>query len=336
MTACWRTYFSLALAIVFILCSLPVSAQTTTGTLSGTVTGDKDAPLAGVAISAISPSQRYSTTTNAQGFFSLTGIVPDTYVVTYTAAGYQVFSLPGVTVSIGQAVAISEHLQRTLKTIGGVSARSQGSAFQPQQTQDTYTVGTQQMSTILGKNNATSESSLLAAIPGASFDSSGYPVLRGGRENEEGFQFEGIPYVDPFTNQFVNSLTLNGAAQFQVTPGAGDASNGNAGTGAINIVAKRGTNPPFGQLEGDVYAGRSQQFARAEYGYASPTGKISTYTAFQRDHTGSVQYGPGGSDALLLGRLYAGRNNQLGTDFIENAVYRFGKDNSQSFQFFYE
>lgn len=332
---CWRTIFSLALALVFVFSSLPVSAQSTTGTLSGTVSGDKNAPLAGVTVKAVSPSQQYSTVTNAQGFYSITGVVPDTYVVSYTLSGYQPFQATGVTVSIGQSVTVSEQLERSLTKIGGTTARSASSAFQPQQTADTYTVGTQQMTTILGKANGTNESNLLAAIPGASFDSSGYPVLRGGRENEEGFQFEGIPYVDPFTNQFVNSLNLNGAAQFQVTPGAGDASNGNAGTGQINIVAKRGTNPPFGGLEGNVYAGRSEQFAQGEYGFATPNGKFSSYSSFQRSRIGGFHYGPSGTDAQLIGELY-GRNNEALNDFVENAVYHFGKDNSQSLQFFYE
>ena len=332
----WRTICSLALAIAFFLCSLPAAAQSTTGTLSGTVTGDKGAPIAGATVNAASPSQQYTTKTNAQGFYSITGVVPDTYVVTFTGGGYQSFAANGVTVSIGQSVQLNEQLNRTLTKIGGTTARSASSAFQPQQTQDTYTVGNSQITTILGKANATNEANLLASIPGASFDSSGYPVLRGGRENEEGFQFEGIPYTDPFTNQFVNSLTLNGYSQFQVTPGAGDASNGNAGTGAINIVAKRGTNPPFGNLEGDVYAGRSEQFAHGEYGFASPGGRFSTFTTFQRERLGSQKYGPGGTDALKIGRLYSGRNNSWLNDFIENAVARFGKDNGQSLQFFYE
>ena len=333
--SCWRTICSLALALVFVFCSLPVSAQTTTGTLSGVVTGDKGAPVAGVAVTAVSPSQQYSTKSNGQGFYSITGVVPDTYVVSFSVPGYQPFQATGVTVSIGQSITLSEQLQRTLTKIGGTTARSASSAFQPQQTADTYTVGTQQITTILGKSNGTNEANLLAAIPGASLDSSGYPVLRGGRENEEGFQFEGIPYTDPFTNQFVNSLNLNGAAQFQVTPGAGDASNGNAGTGAINIVAKRGTNPPFGGVEGDVYAGHSEQFAQGEYGFATPNGRFSTYSSFQRDHVGGFHYGPAGIDDGKIGQLY-GRNNQSLNDFVENAVFRFGKDNSQSVQFFYE
>jgi hypothetical protein len=331
-----RTILSLALAIVFVTgSSLPVVAQSTTGTLSGTVTADTGQKLGGVTVSAVSPSQSYTTKTDANGFYSITGVSADTYTVSFKVAGYVLSTLNGITVAAGQGATVSQTLTKQLTEIGRTTAHSPASAFQPQQVQDTYTIGQTQMANVLGKKNGTDETSLLASIPGASFDSSGYPVLRGGRENEEGFQFEGIPYTDPFTNQFVNSLVLNGAGQFQVTPGAGDASVGNAGTGTINIVAKRGTRPAFGSLEYDTYAGYANHELHAEYGFATPNGRFSNYASFFGDRISNFQYGPHGTPALLINDLY-GRNNQWLNDVVENAVYKFGRDNSQSLQFFYE
>jgi hypothetical protein len=333
-----RTILSLALALAFMLCSfVPAAAQTTTGTINGTITGQNGTPLSGVAVTAVSPSQRYAATTNANGFFSLTGVVPDTYQITLLHTGYQNATVDGVTVTPGQSVSVTQTLSQQLANIGRTSSRSGGSAFQPQQTQDTYTVTTDQINTILGKSNGTNEANLLASIPGASFDAGGYPVLRGGRENQEGYQFEGINYTDPFTNQFVNSLLLHGASQFQVTPGAGDASTGNAGTGAINVIAKRGTNPHFGQFEYDVYGGRSEQTGNAEYGWASPDGRLSSYTTFYKDRTGGYHYGANGAPAGYFGQgtIFNGRRDGSTEDFLENAVYRFGRNNNQSLQFFY-
>jgi hypothetical protein len=334
-----RTIVSLALAVSVMLCSvIPATAQTTTGTISGTITGQNAAALSGVGVNAVSPSQHYTATTNASGFFSLTGVVPDTYAITLTRQGYQTATVDGVTVSPGQAVSVSQVLSQQLTNIGRTSSRSGGSAFQPQQTQDTYTVTTDQINTVLGKSNGTNEANLLASIPGASFDSLGYPVLRGGRENQEGYQFEGINYTDPFTNQFVNSLILHGASQFQVTPGAGDASTGNAGTGAINVIAKRGTHPAFGQLEYDLYSNRSQQQANAEYGFATPNGRFSTYTTFLESRIGGLHYGGNGTPAgyFSQGTIFGATRDQYFSDFLENAVMKFGRDNNQSLQFFYD
>jgi hypothetical protein len=327
---------SLALLLAFVLCSMPSAfAQTTTGNITGTVTDSQgNTKLAGVAISATSPSGRYSATTDQNGFYSISGVSPDTYTITFTTRGYETYTLTGVTVVQGGAANTPVALNKSLQNIGRTVARSTSGAFQPAQTTDQYNVGQQAITTVLGKSGGSNEANLLASIPGASFDSSGYPVLRGGREYEEGFQYEGIDYTDAFTHQFTNSLILNGAQNFQVSPGAGDASIGNAGTGAINVVAKRGTNPHFGRLEGDIYAGRFSHELDGEFGWASPNGRYSNYSSVFMNR-GSYHYGGPGQDPNSLGAFFTGRTYQWSNDIINNFVYKFGKDNSQSFQFFY-
>ena len=237
-----RLIVGVLLAIALFVNSAGTLLAGTTGTISGTVTdGKTGAPLAGVRVTAVSPTGQYSSKTDAKGFVSFTGVSPDTYTVSFEITGYQPASLTGVNVFADQIAQVTTGLQKSLKTIGSVSARSPGGAFQPTQTQDTYTVSSSQITTQLGKANAVSETDLLVSLPGASLDSSGYPVLRGGRENEEGFQFEGIDYTDAFTSQFINSLAINpGIGELQLIPGAGDASQGNTGTGVINLISKRG------------------------------------------------------------------------------------------------
>jgi Carboxypeptidase regulatory-like domain/TonB dependent receptor len=332
-----RSVLTFALLLAFVLCSMPSAfAQTITGNIQGTVTASQaNTKLAGVTVTAVAPSGRYTATTDSNGFFSINGVTPDTYNVTFTRTGYETYTVSGVTVVQGQVANVSSALNQSLQRIGRTQARSTTGAYQPSQTTDQYNVGTQQITTALGKQGGANESNLLASIPGASFDSSGYPVLRGGRETEEGFQFEGIDYTDAFTHQFVNSLVLNGASNFQVTPGAGDASQGNVGTGSINIVAKRGTHPAFGQFEGDVRAGRYEHELRGEYGWASPNGRYSDYasTLFDRN---AYNYGGNGAGPLLLGAYFTGRTLDTLNEVTNNFVYKFGRDNNQSLQFFYD
>ncbi len=311
-------------------------AQTVTGTISGFVTSSQEnMKLAGVTITAVAPSARYNAKTDQSGFFSINGVTPDTYTLTFAADGYEGFRLEGVTVVQGQIANASSVLNKSLVKIGRTGSRSTSGAFQPTQTTDQYNVGTQQISTVLGKSGGANEAALLASIPGASFDVNGFPVLRGGRETEEGFQFEGIDFTDAFTHQFVNSLILNGASNFQVTPGAGDASIGNVGTGAINIVAKRGTRPAFGQLEGDLRAGRYEHELRGEYGWASANGRFSEYASVFLDRN-AYNYGGNGANPLLIGAYFTGRTSDSANDVVNNFVYKFGRDNSQSLQVFYD
>jgi hypothetical protein len=311
-------------------------AQTVTGTIQGTVTaGQANTKLAGVAVSAVAPSGRYSATTDQNGFFTIQGVSPDTYSVTFTRTGYETFTLQGVTVQQGQISNVSSSLNQSLTRIGRTQARSTAGAFQPTQTTDQYNVGATQITTALGKSTGSTEADLLAQIPGASFDSSGYPVLRGGREYEEGFQYEGIDYTDAFTHQFTNSLIINGAQNFQVQPGAGDASVGNAGTGAINVVAKRGTQPAFGLLEGDIYSGIYDHEVHGEYGWASPNGRFSNYSSIYADRTGFYNTGSG-QDPISIGRFFGGTKYEWDQDVLNNFFYKWGKDNNQSFQFYYQ
>lgn len=322
-----------------------LSSQTlaagTTGTLSGTVTaGDTKTPLAGALVTATSPTGRYTAHTDARGFFSFTGVTPDTYTVAIAAGGYDAVSVSGVTVFADQQQQVSQTLTKSLTQIGRTRAtqRSVGTAFQPAQTTDTYTVTSQQIDTVLGKKFNSDETTLLGSLPGVTFDSSGYPTLRGGRVTEEGFQFEGIDYTDAFLSQFVNTLSLTGQGSLQLTPGAGDATSGNTGTGIINLIAKRGSYPAFGTFDAEVGGGEyAHQFA-FEYGTASPNGRFSDYLAFTGERVVS-HYGyndNSGNAARDLNIFYTGRSYFTGDNTVNNFVYRFGHDNSQSLQVFYQ
>ena len=330
-----RGIIGMALISAFVASlAAPVLADTTTGNISGTVTANGH-PLANVTVTASAPSGKYTSKTDAAGFYSIFGIQPDTYTVTFSLGGYGDVSTAGVTVNPTITATINTTMSAQLTKIGSVTTRSSGvGAFQPQQPQDTYSVNANQIETILGKSHAVSETNLIISLPGASLDSSGYPVLRGGRENDEGFQYEGIDYTDAFTHQFVNSLALNGVQNFQLSPGAGDASVGNVGTGQINATVKRGTFPAFGSFEGDIRGPIFDHFFSGEYGFATPTGSFSSYSSLEADNSNQT-CGHVGTNCNFVGDQIL-NNYDTSRDFIENAVYKFGKNKNQSVQLFYQ
>jgi hypothetical protein len=338
-----RGIIGMALAIALAASiAAPVLADTTTGNISGTVTTTTGAPVANLDVVAVAPSGRFTTKTDAKGFFSIVGVNPDTYSVTFSGNGYSPATVNGVTVNPTQTTTVNQQVSAQLKTIGSTTSRATGvSAFQPQQPVDTYSVNSNQITTLLGKPHGTSETNLLISLPGASLDKSGYPVLRGGRENDEGFQFEGIDYTDAFTNQFVNNLRLNGVGNFQLTPGAGDPSLGNTGTGAINATVKRGSYPHFGSAEVDVGGPLYQHFGTAEYGFATPDGRFSSYNTYNAENNGNTTCGRSGIDINTIGCQQA-YNYYVNRDLISNNVFKFGgnsrngNNNNQSLQLFYQ
>ncbi len=303
----------------------------TTGGITGTVTDSNGTPVAGVTVNAVSPTGSYTAKTDSKGFYSFAGVNPDTYTVSFQLSGYQPTSIQNVNVFADQTANAPERLQKSLRTIAQVTARSNSSAFQPNQTVDTYSVGTKQIQQQLGKTFNPDITRLIISLPGASLDASGYPILRGGRETDEGFQFEGIDYTDAFTHQFVGGLLFNGASEIQLTPGAGDASIGNVGTGAINILTKRGTYPPFGTLDLEQREFPYAHQLGLEYGFATPNGRFSNYVSFLGIQN-AIQYGALDSPAGPLGVYLGGFSEQNSRQFVDNLVYKFGRNNNQSLQ----
>jgi hypothetical protein len=307
----------------------------TTGILSGTATDSAtQAPLAGVQVVAQAPTGRYTATTDGKGFYSMTGVAPDTYDVTFTIANYEPVSIPGQNVFADLTTNVSTSLVKSLRTIAHVTSRSAGGAFQPNQTVNTYSVTQHQVQTIMGTSLNLAESTLITSLPGGSADTSGYPVIRGGRENEENFEFEGIPYTDAFTNQFTNSLSVPGLGlqSAQLTPGLGNASQDNYGTGTFNLIAKRGAYPGFATGQFAVGAPAFRHQANAEWGFASPNGRISAYMAISDNNQNSA-YNTISTNCLTLGTCFS-RLYQFKREFLGNLVYKFGNNNNQALQFF--
>ena len=126
---------------------------------------------------------------------------------------------------------------------------------------------------------------------------------------------------------------MNGVGSLQLTPGAGDASSGNTGTGSINLIAVKGTRPPFGTFELNAVAPSYEHYLRGEYGFATPNGRFSEYVSFIGDRA-NYTYGNRTADAAHIGAFY-GVSSLAGEDTVTNSIYKFGKDNNQQLQFFY-
>jgi len=321
------------LVLIAVVSGSPAFASST-GVVSGAVTdASTGMPIAGVAVSAVSMSGTYKATTNARGFYSMEGVYADTYVLTFSAEGYEVRTETGVTVFADQVVTVNIKLSQAAKLLSRVLVHAASSAFQPSQTTTTTSVSATQVENLQGTVFNASETNLISSLPGAMLDASGYPVIHGGREYEEGFEFEGIPYVDAYSNQFTNSLALPtaGVQLLQLTPGAGDASQAGGGTGAFNVVAKRGTYPGYADLGAAVGGPGFDHRLNADVSLATADGSVSDYVSFAGSNF-TPKYGTGSTPVVQLDSFFS-RAYETDSEFLNNFNYRFGH-NSQSLQFF--
>jgi hypothetical protein len=87
------------------LAAIPVSAQVTTGTISGTVTGDQGQPLEDAQVQVVNPATGLTrgVRSTAAGRYSVPGLEVGTgYTVTVRRIGYTAQTRPNITVNLGQ------------------------------------------------------------------------------------------------------------------------------------------------------------------------------------------------------------------------------------------
>jgi Carboxypeptidase regulatory-like domain/TonB dependent receptor-like, beta-barrel len=340
-----------------IVCAAIVrtAAAETAGIISGTVTDDRThAPVPGTAVTAKSPSATYHAVTDARGHYVFLSVLPDNYALSFAHAGYAPYSTVIVVLN-GSQQTVNAALSTTLKTIATTRARSAGSAFQHGMTIDTYTVTGAQIETVQGKAFNTDENQLLRSIPSVTIDKSGTVSIRGGFAFEAAYEFEGIDYTAPSANlqntlqNLGNFNLLNGVGGVQLIPGAGDATHGDTGTGLVLFAAKHGTYPQFVHVDAEAQMFPYLHQLGLEWGWADPEQRFSNYAGFIGIRQ-AYQYGvPGtaantlgtlGTNAATLGSLidpnlvYYAPSFLSSNDFVDNAIFRFGKNQSQRLQFF--
>src|SRR5580704_15244962 len=121
-----RTLRQVAVALLLLVAFLfqgTWALAGTTGGVSGTVTDDSGAPVAGAAVSFTSPSENATGKTDAGGHFSFLALAPDTYTVAVDKDGFNPVAVSGVTVFADNNQQLAVHMTKVLKTIAKVTTR---------------------------------------------------------------------------------------------------------------------------------------------------------------------------------------------------------------------
>jgi hypothetical protein len=317
-------YLGAALAALFVVLSLigPVAAATT-GSISGTVVDNATKkPLAGATVTASAPSGRGTATTDANGFYNIYNLAPDTYTVSITAKGFDDVVLQGVTVVQDQNVQINQTLSKTLRTIGRVSARSASNLVQPQQTADVYNVSPQQLGAAVGVGGHRTLYDVIQTAPGiTSTGVAGRPRIRGSDVGDVAWEYDGIPINDRLTGLFTTNLSVVGTQNLEVYTGGFNAQYGNAAAGVINSVVKRGTRPAFGSVTYTTQMPASEHDLVAEYGGATPNNKLSWY--FSLDQSNSDAVFANGYQPFIDSQALTARDNTPSMIYSRDAVANF-------------
>ncbi len=282
----WRASrygFGLAFGIVLALGTTPAWSQAAaTGTVSGQVTDQQNAAVAGteVAMMDTSTNTTQRTTSNDNGRYIFPTVPPGTYNITFTKPGFSVRRVANQQVKVGQVLTINSALE-----VGTTSTTVEVTASVGAELQVTNaTVGTTiARDTLMYLPNLSRDASALAVLqPGVSPEGS----VAGAMYDQNTFQLDGgnnSNDMDGSMNIYTSSYATNGAPtgvmptpiesieEFKVNTANQTADfNGSAGS-QVQMVTKRGTN----QLHGSGY----------EYYFATNVGAANSW---ENNHTPSA------------------------------------------------
>jgi hypothetical protein len=283
------------------------------GGIAGVVHDDTGAPVAGATVTASSPSQTATGTTDASGHFVFLTLAPDTYTVRIERSGYQTIAQSGVTVLADQTQQLVLIAPRALKVIA-TAHTSAAALVKSGVGGDLYNVTPAQIqaeTALGGGGNLNSAYSAISAVPGVFVPTGGMGwnqvvEIRGELPWTTGFEYDGVPVNRAF-DQYNSSTESNlGLQELQVYTGGGPVGvSSNGVSGFINQVIKTGTYPGFASLEGGVAAEAFYHEAKFEAGGATPDRNFSYYVGIsgydQAFRNGDQQ---NGGDYAAAGSVY--------------------------------
>ncbi|MBC5802200.1 MAG: TonB-dependent receptor, partial [Candidatus Eremiobacteraeota bacterium] len=264
-----------------------VASAGTTGSLGGRILETKTrAPVVGAVVSVTSPSQTANTTTDSSGHFTFISLAPDTYQLGVTKQGFEQLQVPGITIQADQQRSLDFSLDRSLRQIARVAARSALDVVRPGTTTDVYSVNsavTSAAAPIGGGGSLNNAYSAIAAVPGAFVPPGQMGVnqsvyIRGGYYDQIGYEYDGVPVNRSFDNYPGHSAATLGQQELQIYTGGGGAGASASGlAGFINQVVKSGSSPGFADFSARLGSPTFYHDFSAEAGGATTNRRFTYY-----------------------------------------------------------
>ena len=259
----------------------------TTGGLRGRVVDGGGAAVAGASVTVTSASETAHAITAGDGTFAFISLGPDTYVLSIERTGFDPFSQPGVTIQADQVQSVGPFaLNKTLKTIAKVGARSSSALVRSGTTSDVYSVNAATAAaaaTVGGPGGLNQAYSAIATVPGANVPQGqqGWNQLvyiRGGDYSDVANELDGIPVQRASDYAPITTLSSLGQQEVQTyTGGTPPSAEASGLSGFINQVIKTGSYPGYENVSLGVGGPSFYHKASAETSGATSNRNFSYY-----------------------------------------------------------
>src|SRR5467141_2988375 len=250
-----------------LMVSLPLRAQVTGATISGTITDASGGVIVGAEISVRNTATgiNRNTTTDSAGFYTVPNLNPGPYEVKVTARGFTTALQSNLTLAVGaqQSLNIPMKVGETSQTVQVTEA-----APQIELTSSTLSGQIESQTVLELPLNGRDWASLATLSPGVNAIETQMPfengairgnrgfgfqlTISGGRPTQNNYRLDGISindYANTAGSVIGVSLGVDAIQEFSVITGNYSSDYGRTSGGVINAISKSGTNA----FHGDVY-----------------------------------------------------------------------------------
>lgn len=230
-----RFFFWSLLTVLMIASSI----SGTKGILEGRVR-DKDSgePIPGVNVVVVGLS--LGAATDFDGRFQINGVEAGTYDIRFTSVGYQPLLYKNAVVRPDLRTDVKVSLVSSTVEMREIEILAERPMIQKDVTSTNFSFGGSEVE----KLPIQSVSDLMSLFPGVTAEGN----VRGGKTTEVVYLVDGLPLQDVVGGGVASALPKSSITEFSVQTGGFEAEYGNALSGVVNIITKRGGNRHSGIL----------------------------------------------------------------------------------------
>jgi len=222
-----------------VACAIPLLAASagagTTGRLSGRVLDAKNQPL--VAVNVAIPAARLGAITDSDGRYTIMNLPAGTYDVRVSLLGYGPKMIQGVDVTSDNTTRLDVSLAEAPVEMKEVVVNAKRPVVNVNLTSNLATVNRTEIQRL-----PVQELNELIALQAGVVSEGGELHFRGGRAGEVQYQVDGVSVNNSFDNHSILHLDRSILQEVQVITGTFDAEYGQAMSGVVNAVLRRGTD----------------------------------------------------------------------------------------------
>lgn len=306
-------WLALLVAVMFGMTAIRGSAQTTYGTILGTVTDQTGAVLPNTVVQLISQATgtKLQATSNASGYYTFVDVPSGTYKIVVQRQGFKTLSRPGIVLQTQAQIEVDLSL-----TVGASTETVEVTAASPLIEADTVSLGTvvDQRETNELPLNGRNVMNLTALVPSVVplGETSGTPTgqnpfgwgnyqIGGGMAGWSSTYLDGAPDNGIYFNDVEIIPSQDSVAEFKVETNDMSADYGRTGGGVINFVTKSGTSQYHGNAWEYI---RNKIFNSNSYfaNHGGPGGAPLPLPPYTQN-----QYGANFGGPVVIPHLYNGR-----------------------------